>query len=321
MYADYIVNHERTPGIGPLAGWRGVDGETFGHAASRTRISSNRYIANGSFWHHELLPISAITSMANRAYLEHRRELGLYRQPPSQIILQLYSEPLQNFRLAGARDMARSVQPPDRERKRIETYFDPLPIWYPPLEEASIDCTVIIRCTRITQRPMAHVPFVGLTERLASSDLSAKNSLFVHRKPLAEVSTLSTTIGSGSRAVNGRVKGQSGWSMGGEPHTVWTWNAIGKRRGHGSLKTTPPRAYAGLSPQSRDLRPAAADDQRPPLLELRPGDRARPPGSTCVSGSENAATARERPDFTAAAVQHICQLPPGIRRRCRKNRI
>ena len=29
-YADYIVNHERRPGIGPLAGWRGKDGEDKG---------------------------------------------------------------------------------------------------------------------------------------------------------------------------------------------------------------------------------------------------------------------------------------------------
>ncbi|TIN45256.1 MAG: hypothetical protein E5Y30_45640, partial [Mesorhizobium sp.] len=29
-YADYIVNHERTPGIGPLAGWRGKDGTSTG---------------------------------------------------------------------------------------------------------------------------------------------------------------------------------------------------------------------------------------------------------------------------------------------------
>ena len=28
-YIDYIVNHERQPGIGPLAGWRG-NGESFG---------------------------------------------------------------------------------------------------------------------------------------------------------------------------------------------------------------------------------------------------------------------------------------------------
>ena len=29
-YADYIVNHERTPGIGPLIGWRGAEGQDFG---------------------------------------------------------------------------------------------------------------------------------------------------------------------------------------------------------------------------------------------------------------------------------------------------
>ncbi|TIX45003.1 MAG: formate dehydrogenase, partial [Mesorhizobium sp.] len=29
-YADYIVNHERTPGVGPLAGWRGKDGTSVG---------------------------------------------------------------------------------------------------------------------------------------------------------------------------------------------------------------------------------------------------------------------------------------------------
>src|SRR5262249_60584000 len=26
LYPDYIVNHERKPGIGPLAGWRGANG-------------------------------------------------------------------------------------------------------------------------------------------------------------------------------------------------------------------------------------------------------------------------------------------------------
>ncbi|MDX2224506.1 MAG: molybdopterin-dependent oxidoreductase, partial [Rhodospirillaceae bacterium] len=29
-YADYIVNHERAPGVGPLAGWRGADGRDHG---------------------------------------------------------------------------------------------------------------------------------------------------------------------------------------------------------------------------------------------------------------------------------------------------
>ncbi|MEQ9121804.1 MAG: molybdopterin-dependent oxidoreductase, partial [Alphaproteobacteria bacterium] len=32
-YPDYIVNHERGPGIGPLAGWRGQGGESYGVGA------------------------------------------------------------------------------------------------------------------------------------------------------------------------------------------------------------------------------------------------------------------------------------------------
>ena len=29
-YPDYLVNHERAPGIGPLAGWRGENGDSDG---------------------------------------------------------------------------------------------------------------------------------------------------------------------------------------------------------------------------------------------------------------------------------------------------
>jgi len=32
-YPDYIVNHERRPGVGPLAGWRGAEGENAGRGA------------------------------------------------------------------------------------------------------------------------------------------------------------------------------------------------------------------------------------------------------------------------------------------------
>ncbi|TMV57763.1 formate dehydrogenase, partial [Thioclava sp. BHET1] len=42
-YADYIVNHERSPGIGPLAGWRGTDGGQTGRGApNQSQIA--RYI-------------------------------------------------------------------------------------------------------------------------------------------------------------------------------------------------------------------------------------------------------------------------------------
>ena len=44
---------ERTPGIGPLAGWRGENGEAIGKGEPNPD-QLDRYIANGCFWHHEL---------------------------------------------------------------------------------------------------------------------------------------------------------------------------------------------------------------------------------------------------------------------------
>ena len=32
-YSDYLTNHERAPGVGPLSGWRGEDGESHGKGA------------------------------------------------------------------------------------------------------------------------------------------------------------------------------------------------------------------------------------------------------------------------------------------------
>jgi hypothetical protein len=52
------------------------------------------------------------------------------------IVLQLYVEPLQRFRLA-ARGHGR-IQPPETHRERIATYFDPLPFRYMPFEEARV---------------------------------------------------------------------------------------------------------------------------------------------------------------------------------------
>src|SRR5690606_27240663 len=49
-YAQYIVEHERAPGVGLLAGWRGADGRSDGIGAPNPR-QLDRYIAKGCFWH------------------------------------------------------------------------------------------------------------------------------------------------------------------------------------------------------------------------------------------------------------------------------
>ncbi|TIU38681.1 MAG: formate dehydrogenase, partial [Mesorhizobium sp.] len=119
-YADYIVNHQRTPGIGPLAGWRGKDGGSIGKGDVNPD-QLQRYIDNGGFWHHDFSDDQRYYKMGNRAYLDFAVEMG-FIPCAEPIVFQLYSEPIQRFRLA-ARGHGK-VQPPDAERGRIEAYMD-----------------------------------------------------------------------------------------------------------------------------------------------------------------------------------------------------
>ncbi|TIS80798.1 MAG: formate dehydrogenase, partial [Mesorhizobium sp.] len=119
-YADYIVNHERTPGIGPLAGWRGKNGDAIGKGEVNPD-QLQRYIDNGGFWHHGFADDQRYYKMGNRAYLDFAVQMGFISKA-DPIIFQLYSEPMQRFRLA-ARGHGK-VQPPEAERDRIEAYMD-----------------------------------------------------------------------------------------------------------------------------------------------------------------------------------------------------
>ena len=69
-----------------------------------------------------------------------------------QIVLEIYSEVFQKFRLAA--EGHGLVQRPDELRERIVTCFDPLPLWYLPLEEQAIDQEAF-PLHAVTQRPMA----------------------------------------------------------------------------------------------------------------------------------------------------------------------
>ena len=148
-YKDYIALHERTPGIGPLAGWRGAEGEAQGRGAPNPR-QLDRYVANGCFWKYELPPEQLFFKHANKAYLETATAMGMIGAP-EPIVLQLYVEPLQRFRLAAQGHG--NLLPPAKDRARIETYFDPLPLWYAPFEETRADPGGF-PLHAITQRPM-----------------------------------------------------------------------------------------------------------------------------------------------------------------------
>ena len=65
-YADYIVNHQRKPGVGPLAGFRGPDGQAIGRGDSHSD-QLDRYIENGGFWIHKLPKEATLLQSAQSA--------------------------------------------------------------------------------------------------------------------------------------------------------------------------------------------------------------------------------------------------------------
>lgn len=130
---------ERRPGIGPLAGWRGANGDVIAVGAPNPQ-QLQRYVENGCFWQHHLPAEQRHFKHANRAYLEGAAAMGFIDRP-RQIVLQLYLEALQKFRLAA--EGQGPVQPPEDMRRRSATYFDPLPICLAPAEWQSHNTTTL----------------------------------------------------------------------------------------------------------------------------------------------------------------------------------
>ena len=98
-YADYIVRHERAPGVGLLAGWRGENGEL--EAKGQPNPDQlQRYIDNGGFWRSEVPEHARYFKMANRGYLDWAQRMG-FMGHADPVVLQLYSETMQKFRLAA----------------------------------------------------------------------------------------------------------------------------------------------------------------------------------------------------------------------------
>ena len=238
-YPDYMVNHQRKPGIGPLAGWRGKDGTDFG-VGEVNPDQIQRYIDNGAFYSHELAPEHAYFKHANRGYLDWGISTGL-RASPQPTIFQLYSEPLQKFRLAAQGHGER--QPPERARERIATYFDPLPFWYPPLEETMVD-NAAYPLRAITQRPM-HMYHSWGSQNAWLRQITAANRLYIHRS-LGEKIAVADDDWVWVSSHLGRVKCQVRLMEGCNPDTVWTWNAIGKRRGAWGLDDDAPEVTEGF---------------------------------------------------------------------------
>ncbi len=238
-YADYIVNHQRQPGIGPLAGFRGPGGDEAGIGGPNPR-QLDAYVANGCFWSYHLPPEQHYYKHANAAYLDHAKRMG-FTDSTAQIVLQLYSEPLQKFRLAA--EGHGPVQPPDRMRARIRRYFDPLPIWYPPMEQDVIE-QAAYPLHAITQRPPA-MYHSWHSQNAWLRQIHSRNLLFMNRRT-GEALGLADGEWVWVISRSGRVRAQLKLMEGVNPDTVWTWNAIGKRAGAWNLAPDAPEAGQGF---------------------------------------------------------------------------
>ena len=148
---------------------------------------------------------------------------------------------LQKFRLAA--EGFGAITPPEALRPRLKQAFDPLPIWYPPHEEAMVDREAL-PAARADPAADDHVPFLGIAERLAAPDPRPQPALYHVDKArelgLADDDWVRVT------SHNGEIKVQIRTMEGVNNDTVWTWNAIGKRAGAWTLDPDAPEARKGF---------------------------------------------------------------------------
>ena len=226
-YPDFIVNFETEPGsgIGFLAGWRGKAGEDFMRGEPNPR-QWEMYAKNNAHFHYELPRSFQYMRNWNEGYLEWANGHGLIRQT-SPILIHIYSEVLQKFRLAaqGKRD---GRQPPDHLRKRVETYFDPLPFHYETLESQLVD-THTFTLNAITQRPMAMYHSWD-SQNAWLRQIHTYNVLYVHPS-VGQKGGFADGDWVDIESPTGKVRGIAKFTEATEPGTVWTWNAIGKASG------------------------------------------------------------------------------------------
>ena len=227
-YKEFIVNFETEKGSGQgfLAGWRGADG-------SKSLVGEpnpdqwEMYAKNNCVFHHVLPLEHQYMRNWNRGYHEwaHRMKQRRY---PDPIVIQIYCEVLQKFRLAAQGRGPDKRRPPVALRDRIATYFDPLPFYYAPLEAQATNLARF-PLNAVTQRPMAMYHSWD-SQNSWLRQIHAHNYLYVNPD-----SARAQGIVDGGwmwvESPHGKVRCMCRYSEAVEPGTVWTWNAIGKSKG------------------------------------------------------------------------------------------
>lgn len=236
-YADYIVNHQRKPGVGPLAGWRG-EGEDIGRGRPNPD-QLDRYIENGGFWQSDIPANAQFYKMANQAYQDWAVGMGFY-DAPQPYTFDIYVETLRKFQLAAEGHGER--QPPEHLRAQVALAFDPLPVWYPPFEGEAVTGDFPLHA--ITQRPAAMYHSWG-SQNAWLRQIHGQNPLYV---PGEVMESAGLTDGGWAWVIShhGKIKVPVRRTDAANGKTLWTWNAIGKRKGAWALSPGAPEATKGF---------------------------------------------------------------------------
>ena len=256
-YADYMARHERRPGVGPLAGWRGADGGEAGRGAPNPDQIA-RYVENGGVWRADLPEGARWLRPMNAAYQDWAVSMGFY-DAPRPYVFQLYAEPLRRFQRAAEGHGER--RPPEHLRTRIRAGFDPLPVWWPPFEGAAIDADAY-PLHAITQRPAAMYHSWG-GQNAWLRQIHGHAPLYV---PEAVCDALGLTDGDWAWVIShhARIRVPVARMAAVNPHTVWSWNAVAKRPGAWALSGDAPEATRAflLNPLIHELLPEQGDGMR-----------------------------------------------------------
>ncbi|MFN7753153.1 MAG: molybdopterin-dependent oxidoreductase [Pseudomonadota bacterium] len=260
-YRDFVIHFQTGPdsGVGFLSGWRGADGSK-ALVGEPNPAQWEMYEKNNCVFHYRMPPEHQYMRNWNQGYNDWavRSKLRLNADP---VVIQLYCEVLQKFRLSAQGRGSSGRRPPEALRERIATYFDPLPFWYRPLEVQATDAARY-PLAAVTQRPMAMYHSWD-SQNAWLRQIHAHNYLMVN-----PVTAQAAGIADGAwmwvESMHGRVRCLCRYSGAVEPGTVWTWNAIGKARGAWSLGPEANESRKGflLNHLISEELPAGADGAR-----------------------------------------------------------
>ena len=192
------------------------------------------------------------------------------------------------------------IQPPDDLRARVKAAFDPLPIWYAPLEEERVDRTAY-PLHALTQRPMIMYHSWG-SQNAWLRQILGRNRLYVATATARE---LGLADGDWVRVVQPQRRDQGPDQDDGRRQSRHGLDLERHRQAIGRLDARAGCAGSaqGISAQSSDQRTAARRSRRSPTARIPIRSRVRRRGSICACGSKNASAGDEttQPQFADTA--------------------